>query len=62
MAPWCFCQTVEERLRQRHLEDMKAQMLAHKATMDTLKETSERAKEQELNQLHEDHEKRIGRN
>lgn len=54
-------QELEQRLKDRHIQDMQAQMAAHKASVESLKEQAETLKLSELKALREVLDKEKGR-
>ena len=53
-------QEKDETLRKRHVEDMQAQLTAHKATVEMLKDQAEKDKKSSLETQQERHNQNLG--
>ena len=56
-----FLQALEDRLRQKHLEDMQQQMAAHKITLDSVKEQADKARQAHLTEQREKMKREMGK-
>ena len=57
----CLFQELRNSLQEKHIEDMHAQMSAHKATLESVKDQAERLKQDELKEQRVKHEQDKGK-